>query len=171
MRHLAFLALASAPVFAQAPTHLNVPAKQLVTIEIKKSGSEASPELIGGITLTKPDGTVIDWNAAAPASGQTLVILDLQAQGQRSFEEGGATAEKTYRPAFTGYHATYRSYPYWIYLPVTFPPLTTSEGTGHYTFPGGLAFAHPLYPMIHLDVRMGSTATRFFGHGYLVSSN
>lgn len=76
VRALLFLPMAAFPATAQGTTHLNVPAKQIVSILFYKAAGDGYGQM-SGIQMLRADSTVAGY--AVPA-GQALIIRELSVQ-------------------------------------------------------------------------------------------
>lgn len=73
LRAMLSLPLAAAPVLAQGTTHLNVPAKQIVSITFYKAAGDGYGQR-SGMQLLRADGSVVGYSVPV---GQALIIREV----------------------------------------------------------------------------------------------
>jgi hypothetical protein len=154
----ALLALGAAPALpAQTPTHLGVPQRQLFHLRFYRAPSDpVGGNQYSGLAIFDSAGT-----AVGIPPGMSLVITDI-----RLTHQGIPYPNAIYEIAEINTNTNVINQGKWqLYLP-------QANGAGFHQAPmtAGLAFTHPMRPVLSTNMDQGSTVNTVYAYGYFVGS-
>ncbi len=161
--------IAAAPAQVQSLTHLNVPAKQMVSIRFEKAPGDTVGQW-SGFTLFRPDKSVAAYNSI-PA-GQALVIRELSLSTLYPPQSGPFQVDLTL-------YTTDPSCPGCTWT--TWATSFTAPAAGRFSITTaldtGMSFANPTRPKVginlpnppSLDFSILDKVDRIYGFGYLIA--